>query len=180
MNLNTMKHYLLALVALISVSTATYAQSKVAHINVQQLLMDMPEMKTAQEELKKLEATYRADIESSVAELQKKLVTYQNEAASKTAEENKARADELQGAERNIGNAEQAAMGELQRKQREFTEDLNQRTFEERAKIAERANLVLKQIAEQRKIDVIVQEAAYVSPRADITDDVIKALNNLK
>ena len=106
-----MKHYLLALVALISVSTASFAQSKVAHINVQQLLMDMPEMKAAQEELKKLEATYRADIESSVAELQKKLVTYQNEAASKTAEENKARADELQGAERNIANAEQAAMG---------------------------------------------------------------------
>ena len=69
---------------------------------------------------------------------------------------------------------------ELQRKQREFTEDLNQRTFEERAKIAEKANLVLKQIAELRKIDVIVQEAAYVSPKADVTDDVIKALNSLK
>jgi outer membrane protein len=69
---------------------------------------------------------------------------------------------------------------ELQRKQREFTEDLNQRTFEERAKIAEKANLVLKQIAEQRKLDVIIQEAAYVSPKADITDDVIKALNSLK
>jgi outer membrane protein len=67
---------------------------------------------------------------------------------------------------------------ELQRKQREFAEDLNQRTFEERAKIAEKANLVLRQIAEQRKIDVIVQEAAYVSPKSDITDDVIKALNS--
>ena len=69
---------------------------------------------------------------------------------------------------------------ELQRKQRQFTEDLNQRTFEERAKIAEKANLVLKQIAEQRKIDVIVQEAAYVNPKSDITDDVIKALNSQK
>jgi outer membrane protein len=69
---------------------------------------------------------------------------------------------------------------ELQRKQREFTEDLNQRTFEERAKIAEKANAVLKQIAEQRKIDLIVQEAAYASPRADVTDDVIKALNSQK
>lgn len=69
---------------------------------------------------------------------------------------------------------------ELQRKQREYTEDLNQRNFEERAKIAEKANSVLKQIAEQRKIDVIVQEAAYVSPKADVTDDVIKALNSLK
>ena len=69
---------------------------------------------------------------------------------------------------------------ELQRKQREFTEDLNQRTFEERAKIAEKANLVLRQIAEQRKLDVIVQEAAFVNPKSDITDDVIKALNSQK
>ena len=50
----------------------------------------------------------------------------------------------------------------------------------EHAKIAEKANAVLKQIAEQRKIDVIVQEAAYVSPKADVTDDVIKALNSSK
>jgi outer membrane protein len=69
---------------------------------------------------------------------------------------------------------------ELQRKQREYTEDLNQRNFEERAKIAEKANVILRQIAEQRKIDVIIQDAAYVSPKIDITDDVIKALNNLK
>jgi outer membrane protein len=69
---------------------------------------------------------------------------------------------------------------ELQRKQREFTEDLNQRTFEERAKIAEKANAILRQIAEQRKLDIIVQEAAFVSPKADITEDVIKALNSQK
>ena len=68
----------------------------------------------------------------------------------------------------------------MQRKQREYTEDLNQRNFEERAKIAEKANVILRQIAEQRKIDVIIQDAAYVSPKIDITDDVIKALNNLK
>ncbi|MDA0950657.1 MAG: OmpH family outer membrane protein [Bacteroidetes bacterium] len=145
MNLITMKQYLLALLALISVSTATYAQSKVAHIDVQQLLMDMPEMKAAQEELKKLEATYRADIESSVAELQKKLVTYQNEAASKTAEENKARADELQGAERNIGNAEQAAMGELQRKQQDLF-----------SPISEKAKLAIEKVAQAQGFDYVM------------------------
>lgn len=69
---------------------------------------------------------------------------------------------------------------ELQRKQREFTEDLNQRTLEERAKIAEKANAVLRQIAEQRKLDIIVQEAAFASPKADITDDVVKTLNSQK
>jgi outer membrane protein len=69
---------------------------------------------------------------------------------------------------------------ELQRKQREFTEDVNQRSFEERSKIAQKANQALKAVAEQRKLDLIVQEAAYVNPRIDVTDDVIKALNNLR
>ena len=38
----------------------------------------------------------------------------------------------------------------------------------------------LKVVAEQRKLDLIVQEAAYVSPKIEVTDDVIKALNNLR
>jgi outer membrane protein len=69
---------------------------------------------------------------------------------------------------------------ELQRKQREYTEDLNQRNFEERAKIGEKANQALKQVAEQRKIDVIIQDPVYANPKTDVTDDVIKALNSLK
>ena len=69
---------------------------------------------------------------------------------------------------------------ELQRKQREYTEDLNQRNFEERAKIAEKANRALKQVAEQRKMDVIIQDPAFANPKVDVTDDVIKALNSLK
>jgi outer membrane protein len=69
---------------------------------------------------------------------------------------------------------------ELQRKQREYNEDLNQRNFEERAKIAEKANIALKQVAEQKKLDIIVQDPPYANPKADVTDDVIKALNSLK
>ena len=67
---------------------------------------------------------------------------------------------------------------ELQRKQREFTEDVNQRSFEERSKIAQKANQALKSVAERYKLDFIAQEAAYVNPRIDVTDEVIKALNS--
>ena len=66
---------------------------------------------------------------------------------------------------------------EFQRKQREFREDLNQRRNEELAQVLERANRVIRQIAEQRKYDLIVQEAVYVNPRIDITDEVMKSLN---
>ncbi len=67
---------------------------------------------------------------------------------------------------------------EFQRKQREFREDLNLRQNEEMAAIFERANRVIRQIAEAEKFDLIVQEAVYFSPRIDITEKVIKALSS--
>ncbi|RZI42507.1 OmpH family outer membrane protein [Herbaspirillum sp. HC18] len=66
---------------------------------------------------------------------------------------------------------------DFQRKQREFREDLNQRRNEELAVVLERTNKVIKQIAESEKYDIVFQEAVYASPRIDITDKVLKALN---
>ncbi len=65
---------------------------------------------------------------------------------------------------------------EFQRLQREFREDLNLRRNEELAALFERANRVIKQIAEAEKFDLILQEAVYRSPRIDITEKVLKAL----
>ena len=44
--------------------------------------------------------------------------------------------------------------------------------------VIERANRIISQIAEQEKYDIIFQEAVYASPRIDITDKVIKALED--
>ena len=65
---------------------------------------------------------------------------------------------------------------DFQRRQREFREDLNQRRNEELATVLDRANKVVKKIAEAEKYDIIFQEAVYASPSIDITDKVIKAL----
>jgi outer membrane protein len=66
---------------------------------------------------------------------------------------------------------------DLQRKRREFQEDLNQRKNEEYATVVERANRVIRQIFETEKFDLILQEAVFAGPRVDITDKVIRALN---
>jgi outer membrane protein len=66
---------------------------------------------------------------------------------------------------------------DFQRRQREFREDLNQRRNEELATVLDRTNRVIKQIAEAEKYDIVFQEAVYISPRIDITDKVLKALN---
>ena len=65
---------------------------------------------------------------------------------------------------------------DLQRLQREFQEDLNLRRNQELGALLERANKIIRQIAETEKYDLIVQEAVYRSPRVDITDRVLKAL----
>ncbi len=66
---------------------------------------------------------------------------------------------------------------DIQRKRREFQEDLNQRRNEELATVVERANRVIKQIFDAEKYDVILQEVVFASSRVDITDKVIRVLN---
>jgi outer membrane protein len=66
---------------------------------------------------------------------------------------------------------------DYQRRQREFREDLNQRRNEELAAVLEKANKVIRQLAEAEKYDIVFQEAVYYSPRIDITDKVLKSLN---
>lgn len=69
---------------------------------------------------------------------------------------------------------------ELERKRREFQEDAQQRRNEELQVVVERANRVIKQIFEQDKYDLILQDAIHYSPRIDITKRVIEALNAQK
>jgi outer membrane protein len=75
--------------------------------------------------------------------------------------------------ERDLGDQDR----EIQRKRREFQEDMAQRKNDEVGAIVDRANKVIKQIFETEKYDLILQEAVFAGPRIDITDKVIKALN---
>jgi outer membrane protein len=65
---------------------------------------------------------------------------------------------------------------DLQRRQREFQEDLNLRKNEELAAVVERANRVIRQIFESEGYDLILQEVVFAGPRVDITDKVLKSL----
>ena len=69
---------------------------------------------------------------------------------------------------------------EFQRKRREFQEDLNARKNEELQMVLEKANKVVKQVAEAEKYDLILQEAVYINPKHDITEKVSKASNTGK
>ena len=59
----------------------------------------------------------------------------------------------------------------------QLTEEYNLRRNEEFASLQNQANIIIKRIAEQERYDLIVQEAVYVTHEYDITDRVIKLLD---
>jgi outer membrane protein len=167
-----MKHVIKVAAAVLVFMTAAgvaRAQSKTAHINVSELLQAMPEMKSAQAELKRLEETYRADIQSSMEELRNKFTQYNNEASSMSEEENQKRAQELQGAERNIGEAQQAAQQELGKKQAELFEPISQKAKAAIEKVAAAQGY-------QYVLDSSPGSGVIVATGKDLLPDVKKAL----
>lgn len=59
-------------------------------------------------------------------------------------------------------------------------EEYSLRRNEEFAALQNNANNIIKNIAEQEKYDLIVQEAVFVSRKYDITDRVIKLLDEMQ
>ncbi len=83
---------------------------------------------------------------------------------------------ERRSLERNLANLSR----EYQRAQRQMREDFSVRQNEEYSVILERTNRAISKIAEKEKYDLILQlqDSVYRSQRIDITDKVIKALEN--
>ena len=71
-----------------------------------------------------------------MTELKNKYTQYQSEASAKSKEENEKRAIELQGFEKNIGEAQQAAQQELAKKQAELFEPISKKAMAAIEKVA--------------------------------------------
>lgn len=100
------------------------AQSKVAHINTQELISEMPEVIAAQKQLKKLEEQYAKELESSVKEFQTKAQTYAGDAQNQTELINQQRQSELEGMQQRIQEFRDTASQELQKRSAEMMKPL--------------------------------------------------------
>ena len=114
---------MIALALFIGATTAVTAQVKVAHIDVQKLLEEMPERKSVEAQLKKLEQSYTNDIQAAIKELQARAEKYQKEIAALTEAQLKARETEFLKKQEELQKMETAAQS-LQKKQQELVEPL--------------------------------------------------------
>ena len=153
--------------AVVSATVGAQAQElKIGYVNSDKVLRDAAPAKAAQARLEAEFSKRDRDLNEQATRLKAAADKLEKESPTLAESERTRRQRELIEQDR-----------DLQRKRREFQEDLNTRKNEELAQVVERANRVIKQIFEAEKYDLILQEAVFAGPRADITDKVIKALN---
>jgi outer membrane protein len=156
--------------SLVAVGPA-FAQSSVGFVSLERILREAPAAKRAQKKLEQ-EFSQRGQELSKMAEQLKKMQGNLEKNALTMSE------SERQKREREFGDINR----DFQRKQREFNEDLAQRRKEEFDGVLERANRAVKQIAEAEKLDIVFQneQVVWASTRIDITDKVIKVLEDTR
>jgi outer membrane protein len=161
-----LKSLVLALALTLSAAGVQAQELKIGYVNSERVLKEASLAKAA---LARMEAEFSKrdkDLNDTAARLKAAADKLEKDAPTLPEVERNRRQRELVDQDR-----------DLQRKRREFQEDLNQRRNEETAALVERANKVIKQIFEGEKYDLILQDVVFAGPRVDITEKVIKALN---
>ncbi|MDD5364890.1 MAG: OmpH family outer membrane protein [Gallionellaceae bacterium] len=160
-----MRTLLVSIFLLISCGVASAAELKIGFVNTERLFRDSTMAVKAQKKLEQEFARRDQDIQKMVKQARDIQSSLEKEGLT-MAEADKTRK------ERDLANLTR----EIQRSQREFREDLNQRKNEEFSAIHEKARKLIQDIADREKFDLILENVVYASPRVDITDRVMKAL----
>ena len=167
-----LSQFLLALAAGTICLNASLAQAqdfKMGFVNTERIFREAATAKQAQAKLEQEFAKREKDLVDAGNALKAVSEKFEREAPTLSESQRNSRQKQLVEQDR-----------DFQRKRREFQEELNARKNEEFQQVLERANRVIKQVAESEKYDLVIQEAVYISPKHDITDKVLKAINGPK
>lgn len=160
------KTLLFAAALFVGATSFMTAQSKVAHINTQELIKAMPETKAAEAEMKQLGETYQAQYEDSLKELDKKLKQYNAEAPNKTEEENAQRMQEVEGIKQSIAQFQQNAQ-----------QDISKKEFDKLKPITDKAKAAILKVAKAQGFDYVLDASTLVVAEGkDLLADVKREL----
>jgi outer membrane protein len=169
MSRDVIRRGLTALLLGVAAATAMAQEVKIGFVNTDRIFRDSAAAKAAQTKLEQEFSRREREIESLRTQLRTASEKFEREAPTLSETQRNTRQRQLVDLDR-----------DFQRRSREFQEDLNLRKNEELQQVLERANRVIRQIAEAEKYDLILQEAVYIHPKHDITDKVINGLNSAR
>ena len=119
------KILLLSLTFLISISS--FSQNKFGYIDSQELLLLMPERKTAEEEVQTFAKSLESQLQAMTAEYQQSVQEYQANEATYTDLVKQDKVTEITGLEQRIQSFQQNAQQALQSKEQELLEPILQK-----------------------------------------------------
>ena len=119
------KILLLSLTLLISISS--FSQNKFGYIDSQELLLLMPERKTAEEEVQTFAKSLESQLQAMTAEYQQSVQEYQANEATYTDLVKQDKVTEITGLEQRIQSFQQNAQQALQSKEQELLEPILQK-----------------------------------------------------
>ncbi len=160
------RHFLIGLSLSAAASVVSAQEFKVGIVNLDRIFREANSAKAAQAKLEQEFSKREKEIADLGSQIKQQSEKLERDAPTLSESQRNTRQRQLVDQDR-----------EFQRKRREFQEDLNSRKNEELQLVIERANRVVKTLAETEKYDLIIQEAVYANPKHDITEKVIKSLN---
>ena len=161
------KILLLSLTFLISISS--FSQNKFGYIDSQELLLLMPERKTAEEEVQTFAKSLESQLQAMTAEYQQSVQEYQVNEATYTDLVKQDKVTEITGLEQRIQSFQQNAQQALQSKEQELLEP-----------ILQKARQAIEDVASEGDYTYIFDKSVgsilYVKESENILDKVKKKL----
>ena len=164
-----MKKLILSAIAVILISTASFAQ-KIGYVDTDYILSNIPEYKAAQAEIDKISVDWQKEIEAKYGEIDRLYKIFQAEAVLLTDDMKKKRENEIINKEKEVKELQKQRFGvdgELFTKRMELVKPIQDKVYS-----------AIKQVAERGGLAFIFDKAGQVSllysnSKYDKSEDVL-------
>ena len=159
--------------AVLACAVPAMAQQDIAYIDSDQVLQQMPEYTSVQQELEQLEEEWRSEIDAQEEEVQRQVEEFQARELLYTPDERERQQERIREARREVERLRTTYFGpegQLFQRQQELMRPLQERVLE-----------TVESIAESAGYDYVFDTAGdylfmYANPQHDLTEDVVLEL----
>jgi len=164
------------LVAILGLFAVTTAQAqKIAYVDTEYILSNIPEYKIAQTQIEDLSAKWQKDIETRFAEIDKLYKTYEADATMLPEEMKRKRENEIINKEKEVKDLQKQRFGQsgdLFKKRQELIKPIQDKVYN-----------AIEAVSNQDNIAVVFDKSSgatmiYTNSKYDISDTVLKKLGN--
>ena len=168
-----LKKSLLAIAGIIILSVNTTSAQKFAYVNTAYILENIPDYKTAQQNLDNLSLTWQKEIEDKYAIIDKLYKAYQAEQVLLTEEMKRRRQDEISQKEKDVKDLQKQRFG--------YEGDLFKKKQEVVKPIQDKIYNAVKKLATDQGYAVIFDKSSelimlFTNPKYDKSDEILLAL----